>query len=368
MKHDLDDIRNELKSRTEELFEYLLGAHNSRLSTGAERRWGTRGSFSVELTAAKRGLWFDHEAGEGGDAFDLIQREHRLSFKKALAWARNWLGDADGHPPGFHSRPKPAAHEAVPDETEAKRARAKSLWDAGVPINGTPAETYLRARGIDPPEWPDRLRWSRTTKELLVRLDQSEGSFSALQRIRLNPDGSAIANSEGRKIKLSLGPVKGAAAKFGVGANGPLIIAEGPETALSLWSATGYETWAICGVIGQANLATVPLDRLIVACPDDDPRKAQAVTQAKKAIRRWQREGRKVVIATPFPELRQNKSDFNDALVELGPKHVRHRIEIAIGRREISQSRSLPVEEARNQLRAVMRQIFIDAPGKQTNG
>jgi putative DNA primase/helicase len=367
MKHDLDDIRNELKSRTEELFEYLLGAHNSRLSTGAERRWGTRGSFSVELTAAKRGLWFDHEAGEGGDAFDLIQREHRLSFKKALAWARNWLGDTDGHPPGFF-RPKPAAHEAVPDETEAKRARARSLWDAGVPINGTPAQTYLRGRGIDPPEWPDRLRWSRTTKELLVRLDQSEGSFSALQRIRLNPDGSAIANSEGRKIKLSLGPVKGAAAKFGVGANGPLIIAEGPETALSLWFATGYETWAICGVIGQANLASVPIDRLIVACPDDDPRKAQALQQVRKSLRRWRGERRVVVVATPFDELMRDKSDFNDTLMKYGPLFISDRMERVLHGKPSVPKSPTTVEEARTALAIVMAQIFADALMEVDNG
>jgi putative DNA primase/helicase len=212
------------------------------------------------------------------------------------------------------------------------------------------------------------LRWAPASKQLLVALTRPDGSFAALQRISLNSDGTPLLDADGKKVKRSLGPIKGAAAKFGLGTDGPLILAEGPETALSLWFATGLETWAVCGVIGQADVSAVPLDRLIIACPDDDPREGAALMHATKGIRRWQREGRKVVIASPFAELKRTKADFNDALVELGPVHVRQRIEIAISGPEVSQSRTLPVEEARNQLQAVMRQIFIDAPGKQTNG
>ena len=145
-------------------------------------------------------------------------------------------------------------------------------------------------------------------------------------------------------------------------------MAEGPETALSLWFATGLETWAVCGVIGQADLSGVPFDRLIIACPDDDPREGAALMHATKAIRRWQREGRKVVTATPFAELKRTKADFNDALMELGPDHVRTRIHLSISGQEEVPPKALPVEQARAVLGAIMQQIFTDAPGTKANG
>ena len=45
--------------------------------THAELRWGRRGSLSIVIKGHKRGLWFDHERGIGGDMLDLIcdQRE-----------------------------------------------------------------------------------------------------------------------------------------------------------------------------------------------------------------------------------------------------------------------------------------------------
>jgi hypothetical protein len=49
----------------------LLGEPNSQLSTKNDLRWGNKGSFSVDI---KKGIWFDHEAKQGGGCLDLIQR------------------------------------------------------------------------------------------------------------------------------------------------------------------------------------------------------------------------------------------------------------------------------------------------------
>jgi len=49
----------------------LLGQPNEALSTKTELRFGNKGSLSVDLA---KGTWYDHEAGAGGGAIDLVRR------------------------------------------------------------------------------------------------------------------------------------------------------------------------------------------------------------------------------------------------------------------------------------------------------
>src|SRR3954454_22520940 len=88
---DLDDLRAELVAREREVAEELLGEPNRKLSSRGELRWGSRGSFSLALRGRKRGLCFDHEAGEGGDLLWLIRRQRGGRFEDAVDWARDFL-------------------------------------------------------------------------------------------------------------------------------------------------------------------------------------------------------------------------------------------------------------------------------------
>ena len=45
---------------------------------GAELRWGTHGSRSVDL---RKGTWYDFELKEGGGVIDLVRREHGAGFR-----------------------------------------------------------------------------------------------------------------------------------------------------------------------------------------------------------------------------------------------------------------------------------------------
>ena len=51
----LDDLRPALRSGIADLAENLLGAPNKGLSTRAEWRWGSKGSFRVKITGHDRG-------------------------------------------------------------------------------------------------------------------------------------------------------------------------------------------------------------------------------------------------------------------------------------------------------------------------
>ena len=59
----------------------LLGEPNKSLSSRHELRYGSRGSLSIDLT---KGVWRDHETGEGGGVLALVAREAHGEPKRWL--------------------------------------------------------------------------------------------------------------------------------------------------------------------------------------------------------------------------------------------------------------------------------------------
>ena len=179
---------------------------------------------------------------------------------------------------------------------------------------------------VDPSTWPDSIRWHRRGY-LIFASTSPEGEMTALQRVYVNADGTPKVEN-GEKIKRSLGPRRGGAVRFSGLADGPLCLAEGPETALSAWYATGYETWAALGAMGSVDLEPIEIARKIIVCRDDDARNAPSRKALRDAIRKWRTEGRTVLEILPFEMSRRDKTDLNDALVDgrlsASPRHHRH--------------------------------------------
>ena len=73
----------DFKALIEPVARYLLGEPNPQLSSKTELRFGTKGSFSVNLITA---TWYDHEADEGGGLLDLIRRE--IADIDPIEWLR----------------------------------------------------------------------------------------------------------------------------------------------------------------------------------------------------------------------------------------------------------------------------------------
>jgi len=80
--------------RIDEVARRLLGEPNRPMSSSTQLRFGRHGSVAVEIAGAKRGQWYDHEAGRGGDIVELVR--HRLSLDRdgAHAWIAETLGIA----------------------------------------------------------------------------------------------------------------------------------------------------------------------------------------------------------------------------------------------------------------------------------
>lgn len=225
---------------------------------------------------------------------------------------------AAGIAPGSYQRPDPAiiAQRQADQRAEAeKRERqARDLWREAQPITGTIAETYLRGRAITCP-LPDTLRfhpgaWHGATARrypALVAMVGGSNRFAA-HRTYLCADGTGKAAVD--PAKAMLGATGGGAVRLTQG-QGPLVVAEGIETALSLASGllrTPATIWAALSTSGIRGLRLPEQPARLTIAPDgDDAGKAAAFHLADRAhALGWQ------VSLLPAPDGR----DWNDILTE----------------------------------------------------
>ena len=96
------------------------------------------------------------------------------------------------------------------------------------------------------------------------------------------------------------------------------------ETALSVWQATGNETWACLG-IGNIARAPVPEGATVIVARDGDPPGSKADNQLRHAVTVLRKRGCTVTVAEPPTD-----KDFNDVLVEGGDTAVRTIIVAAV--------------------------------------
>ena len=313
---DLNELKSRLNDQAEALAYELFGEPSSR--AGNELRFGNGGSTSVVISGPKSGSFYSFEERVGGKMLGAIMFAHDLSSREAVEFARRWLGEDTYRRPRL--RPRPVAEPS--DDERINNARR--VWAQAGPPEGTPGDVYLRSRGIEIDVWPPAIRWHR--KGMLVFAIGNPDEPTAIQRIYIKPDGSPVIDEGGAKKKRSLGQMQGQAIHF-PGPEEGLCLAEGPETALSVWRATGRETWAAAGTISGVNLGEIPTSRPIIVCRDDDAVGSPSRKSLNKTIREWRSEGRTVLTAQPWEWSRYDKSDFNDALQADGIDHVRTQIE-----------------------------------------
>lgn len=194
------------------------------------------------------------------------------------------------------SRPHPpdagelARREAV-DRAESERAECRALatWREAMPIGGTVAETYLRGRGITC-ALSDTLRyhpdcWHPSARRFPAMVALVEGlPRAAIHRTYLRPDGSGKADAE--PTKAMQGATRGGAVRL-TEAVGPLVVAEGIETALSLSSGllrAPVTVWAALSAPGIAALRLPAHPHRLTVAVDGDPAGEKAAnTLAERA-------------------------------------------------------------------------------------
>jgi hypothetical protein len=261
------------------------------------------------------------ERRAGQDALSLADKPDGgllLHCKKGGCDFRDLLAAA-GVRSGSYTPPSPAIiakREAERRAEAVKRAdRGRRVWRDALPIGGTVAEAYLRSRCITC-SLPSALRfhpeaWHPTGKRLPAMVALVEGGQGfAVHRTYLCADGGGKADVE--PAKAMLGAVAGGAVRL-TEAVGPLVVAEGIETALSLASgllrhpATVWAALSTSGLRGL-HLPAVP-HRLTIATDGDEPGRAAGHDLATRAKALGWR-----VSLLPAPDGR----DWNDILTMKG--------------------------------------------------
>lgn len=145
--------------------------------------------------------------GAEGDVLDFVQRAYGVKLVGAIEML-------DG---GALRELEQQRVVATPKADWSKAAL--SIWNEAAPILGTPAEAYLRSRGITM-ELPHTLRFAhlRYPQEqgrrpaLVAAVCDPAGDLTGIQRTYLTDDGRKADVAE---VKLSLGRVAGGAIQIG---------------------------------------------------------------------------------------------------------------------------------------------------------
>lgn len=345
---ELDEVKLLLSRNAEALARELVpnGYRSGHYWIGA-CPWRTDkkpGSFWVNLPGAGvklPGSYYDAATGEKGSAFDLVMKAQGVDFKGALSWSRAWLGLSEMAREQRAAKVREAAQANQADaaaegeqlEKAQKWAFAKYVAARKEQFSGSPADLYLRSRGIDVsvlPRFPGVLGWlpNQVHRETQTRwpvmvagMQNADGKTVALHRTFLKPDGSGKAPVEpARKIWPSF---QGCMIRLWRGEGSMSIdeackagvcerwhVCEGVEDGLSLVLADpGPRTVCAASLSNLANLDFPPCCDELVVCADNDWGKPAAGKQFEKAIEILARKVPKVLVARSAVG-----KDANDAL------------------------------------------------------
>jgi hypothetical protein len=276
-------------------------------------------SLYVRLTGPDHGPgaaghWTDAAVGEHGDLLDLIALNRGFgTLSAAMAEARAFLA--------LPHRPEPAGRLPPVPVPRGSPEAARRLFRAGRPIPGTPAEAYLRARGLTGRlDWP-ALRyhpaaWYREAEDaplqswpaLLAAVTGLDGTITGLLRTWLDrgrPRKAPLADP-----RRAMGCLLGNGVRFGIPSD-ILAVGEGLETVLALKSVLPSLPM-VAGLSANhlAALAFPPALRRLYVARDND-------AAGRKAADRLHERGEAAGIEVR--DLAPVHGDFNLDLCRLGP-------------------------------------------------
>lgn len=343
---DIGDLCSELNERAGELAPDLLPngrrSGNKWMFSGLEDHGGSESAY-VFLSGVKIGKWFDHGnavAGEDkGDMLDLLQHKRCHGDKsKAIEEAQRILGKEIIRRPGSQlsaeekrqraeqARQRQLAREQKDAaEREKKAKNAKRLFLNAKPIKNTPAEGYLKGRGISPVpgrDWSGSLRFHPETYHgplqtklpaLVGAIYHANGDQIGAHRIFLQENRLKgwvkLQGAPDVPAKLVLGNMWGGFVPIHKGRSGvpmsrmaegePVYITEGIEDACVV--AMVKPEARVIAAISLANIGAIILPdaaaRIVVVADRDDNTKAQ--DQLERSIAQQQSRGLEVSLVMP---------------------------------------------------------------------
>ncbi|MFN7027858.1 MAG: toprim domain-containing protein [Sphingopyxis sp.] len=347
-RRPLIDVR-EIEALLEQRIESLVGEllPNAR-KDGKEMCVGSihgepGQSLRIHVGAgSRRGWWVDFAGGEDkGDALKLVAVVlFGGDIKRAVAWAKGWLGLDDSDPARIervklqaraHAEQK--ARDASVEEERARQG-ARRRWHQAAPLSrGDLVATYLARRGIDLTQLgraPGAIRYHEALQygfgegsvvlpAMVSMITNLAGEHIATHRTWLKPDGSDKAGvaelgvdhrGRPRDAKKVMGKYLGGHIPIWKGAQAcplrdiapgtDIYVSEGVEDGLT--AAIADPSLRIVAMIALSNLIDLQLPpqmgRLILLNQNDPP--GSKADQAKRrGIAHHRAQGRRVFLVSP---------------------------------------------------------------------
>ena len=326
---DIQSLCRKLEYQAEQVAIKLLGKPKAR--AGHTLKFGSnQGSLHVEIAGERQGLWYDFQEGKGGHLFNLIQEKCQGNIAKTIETAHQLVGGDVLYQSGPE---KSATTSVVQKNCSASNERqqlriqhARKLFTESQPIRGTLGERYLsQHRGITQilskdlrfhpavkPHWFSK----KTYPAVVLGARNQQGDIQAAQCIFLNDKTAQKAQicEDLKNSKLSYGMVKGAALSLG-NPLGPVIVAEGPETGLSV--AMARPDACVKVSLSLSNMSNVPLGlgtQHVLIAADNDGDKQGSKIALDKVVSAWKKQGVAVDVIKP----QEAHADFNDVLQRQG--------------------------------------------------
>lgn len=336
-----DSIHN-IEEEVMHILPYGMREGREWVALNPTRDDNNTGSFRINITTGK---WADFATGDaGGDIVSLHAYLRGISQYDAAVEMLNKRSNALA----YQHKPKVSNAAKVigvgvdgNDNSIKKDAYTEELihkiWSKCLWSSGSPVEDYLKSRGFTSTipysiKYHPRLYHSATQDYYPAMVAAifrwCDGRSLGLHRTYLkyysnerNGNGSSghdngSSNSIGKADiipnKMMLGRVFGGAVMLARPEVGnPLVIAEGIETALSVYASTGLPTWAALSTSGMINVEVPPLEvtQQIIIAADSDP---AGIAAANNLANRLLKQDYSVKIATPLIA----GTDFNDLLME----------------------------------------------------
>jgi len=306
-------------------------------------RHGGKDGFKLFKNAETTGGGVCNSCGPRADVIALLEWLKGWSFQQTLVEIYRWLSRTSdderivigGEPEAVISV---AAKPAVPTP-DALDPVAVEYIEAALErgaIGAPRLSAYYRHRGLMEIDVPESLRFAERERyfedgkppvflpALLAPMQDARGRIVSIQRIYLDPDGTGkAAVSTPKKMSKAIfpGATNGAAIRLRA-AGTTLAIAEGIETAESVYAVTGISTWA-AGSAHNLESFVIPDDHrgivqeVLIAADNDANGTGQRA--ATKLAKRLTGEGVPVRSVTPT----EAGSDFNSALAHEGAEAIR---------------------------------------------
>lgn len=280
---------------------------------------------------------YHNDVGPMSDGITVISWLNDWDTSKTVKELLSFVGGMPTEAVKAKPLPKDAykAYQLSEEEVAKRKDVLRKIWAKTAPVQGTPAEVYLRSRGIKGDvsdvnclRYHPRLMYMDETMEkplwipgLLAIYSDEAGKPLTMHRTFLKPDGSGKADvAAPKKIIAPPGDIRGGAIRIDApmideDGNGVIGLCEGIENALSIREATGCPMWVGYSDRVMTMVKLDPLIKTVIVWADIEPSGA-GLSAANDIKEKLEAEGREVIIEVPDDA--RDKVDWNDIYCEQG--------------------------------------------------